>query len=121
MTKFSFVITSLFLLLGSNPLVMDVFAQNISNESMSVKQEVRGNDVYVECVISNFTFSKRDEKAKGSGFIQLYLNGQKIDDIYTAAFIIKGLPLGNHLIKLELVQNDGTPYGINHEFEVKVS
>ncbi|WP_102347053.1 hypothetical protein [Bacillus sp. Marseille-P3661] len=90
---------------------------------MTVREEVRDNNVYVECVISNFTFSKRNEKVankQGTGYIKLYLNNQKIDDIYTAAFIMKGLPKGVHRVKLELVNNDGTPYGVEKEFEVTV-
>lgn len=105
--------------------INDVF--NLSykplDNPMSVKHQVKGNDIYVECVISNFTFSKREDKKinqTGTGYLQLYLNGKKIDNIYTAAFIIKGLPVGKHLIKLELVRNDGTPYSIEKEFDVTI-
>lgn len=106
-------------------LFLDVFnlSQKPLDNPMSVKHLVKGNDIYVECVISNFTFSKREGNKinqTGTGYLQLYLNGKKIDNIYTAAFIIKGLPAGKHLIKLELVHNDGTPYSIEEEFEVTI-
>jgi len=93
------------------------------NNPISVKHQVKGNDIYVECVISNFNFSARGDKEinkNGFGYLQLYLNGKKIDNIYTAAFIIKGLPVGKHQIKLVLVHNDSTPYGVSEEFEVTI-
>ncbi|WP_017753602.1 hypothetical protein [Calidifontibacillus oryziterrae] len=135
MTKLLVVITSIFILCGYSiknnndiGITSNIHVQkNVSQYNknlMSVKEFVKGNDVFVECVISDFTFSKRDGTKKnkqGYGFLQLYLNGKKIDNIYTAAFIIKGLPIGKHQIKLELVNNDGTPYGIEHNFEVEIS
>ncbi|MEC1640832.1 hypothetical protein P9E76_09700 [Schinkia azotoformans] len=111
------VITSLIFFMMVNPAM----ASNIN--PMSVKHQVKGKDIYVECVISNFTFSKKDHKKinqNGFGYMQLYLNNQKIDNIYTAAFIVKGLPAGKHQIKLELVHNDGTPYNIQKEFDVTI-
>lgn len=109
--------------LGKKVEATKVYTEN-GKQPMSVKEYVKGKDVYIECVISDFTFSKRAENNKnkqGSGFLKLYLNGKKIDDIYTAAFILKGLPIGKHMIKLELVHNDGTPYGIEHNFDVVIS
>ncbi|KEF38586.1 hypothetical protein M670_02212 [Schinkia azotoformans MEV2011] len=117
MKKMILVITSLVFFMMVNPAM----ASNIN--PMSVKHQVKGKDIYVECVISNFTFSKKDHKKinqNGFGYMQLYLNNQKIDNIYTAAFIVKGLPAGKHQIKLELVHNDGTPYNIQKEFDVTI-
>lgn len=110
---------------NNNKQIVEVISQsqNDLNNPISVKHQVKGNDIYVECVISNFNFSTRDDKKlnkNGYGYLQLYLNGKKIDNIYTAAFIIKGLPVGKHQIKLELVHNDSTPYGVAKEFEVTI-
>lgn len=118
MKKMILVFASLIILLMMNGPTM---ASNIN--PMSVKHQVKGKDIYVECVISEFTFSKRDHKKinqNGVGYLELYLNGNKIDNIYTAAFIIKGLPVGKHQIKLALVHNDGTPYNIQKEFDVTI-
>lgn len=143
MTKYLVVITSLFFIIGltsfqsSNNdiknfnnfnLIQTVDAEDVislnNKRPMSVKKYVKGKDVYVECVISDFTFSEKGDQNNVKnkyGFLQLYLNGKKIDNIYTAAFIIKGLPVGSHQIKLVLVGNDGTPYGIEHNFEVDIT
>ncbi|WP_458414011.1 hypothetical protein ACNQFZ_03720 [Schinkia sp. CFF1] len=140
MAKYILVITSFLFFIMNDPALARSNIENLmgtkeqrvaavkenseqQEKSISVKHQVKGNDVYIECVISNFMFSKREDRnsnKNGYGFMQLYLNGKKIDEIYTAAFIIKGLPVGKHLIKLELVQNDGTPYKIEEEFEVTI-
>jgi hypothetical protein len=96
------------------------FNADDGNFEMTVKEQVKGNDVYVECIVSGFDFSDRGDKKSGQGYINLYLNGHKIDEIYTAAFIIKGLPEGEHEVTLELVKNDGTPYGMKEKFEVTI-
>ncbi len=89
--------------------------------SLDVKHEIKGNDVYVECVVANFTFTKgKDKNVDGEGHIELYLNGEKVDEIATAAFIIKELPSGNHTVKLELVHNDSLKYNISKEFDVSI-
>lgn len=133
MTKLFVVIASLFLFMNhitvasENRLeqfsILSTRQSGVENDPIVVKHFVKGNDIYVECFISDFVFSKRDDKKinkKGYGYLQLYLDGKKINDIYTAAFIIKDLSKGNHKITLQLVQNDGTPYNIKKEFEVTI-
>ena len=89
---------------------------------MNVKHEIRGSDLYIECIVANFSFkSGKGEKVDGEGHINVYLNGQKVDEVSTAAFVIKGLPTGKHRVRLELVHNDSSQYGISHEFEVNIS
>ncbi|MGO4887905.1 hypothetical protein ACJ2A9_09110 [Anaerobacillus sp. MEB173] len=97
-------------------------ADNNEKRSLTVKSEARGKDVYVECHVPNFTFKEPDrmEKVDGEGHLQLYVDGNKVDSIYKAAFIIKGLPTGKHTLKIELVHNDHTSYGLEDEFEVTI-
>ncbi|WP_216830899.1 hypothetical protein [Alkalihalobacterium elongatum] len=90
---------------------------------LTVNHEVKGSDVYVECIIDQFTFAK--EKAgknhvDGEGHVHLFVDGQRVDSIYQAAFIIKGLPSGEHTIKIELVKNNYDLYGISEEFTVQI-
>lgn len=103
--------------------IPSVEVTSIQNQrSLDVKHQIKGNDVYVECIVTNFTFTKGKEKnVDGEGHIELYLNGQKVDEIATAAFIIKGLPSGKHTIKLELVHNDSLKYNINKDFDVSIA
>lgn len=98
-------------------------SSNKHQKEMTVKKHVKGNNIYVECIISNFSFSDRGKngpKKNGDGYIHLYLNGKKVDELHTAAFIIKGLPKGSHQVKIELVRNDGTSYGLTEEFDISV-
>ncbi|WP_238583564.1 hypothetical protein [Anoxybacteroides amylolyticum] len=90
--------------------------------TLHVKHEVRGKDVFVECVIDRFSFTKGVQRKKGGeGHIDVYVNGQKVTEVFTAAFVVRGLPPGKHVMRLELVHNDATKYGIFHEFEVNIS
>jgi hypothetical protein len=87
-----------------------------ANHPWHVKYEVKGHDVLVECLAAQFPF----RKGEGGGHINVYLNGQKMTEVYTAAFIVRGLPSGKHMIRLELVYNDGKMTGMMHEFEVTI-
>jgi hypothetical protein len=92
-----------------------------NQRSIDVKHQIKANDVYVECIVSNFTFTKDKEKnVDGEGHIELFLNGEKVDEISTAAFIIKELPFGNHTIRLELVHNNSMKYNISQDFKVSI-
>lgn len=94
----------------------------IKKQDMTVRHNVKDKNVYVEVVIPNFNFSSKDKQkhVDGEGYIHLYLDGKKIDEIHQAAFIVKGLPSGKHNLKVELVQNDSTSYGVEQEFSVTV-
>lgn len=89
--------------------------------SMIVHQHVKGQNVYVECIINNFSFSASEQNAQeGKGYLQLYVDGKKSNVVSQAAFIIKNLPAGKHTIKLELMKNKTESYGISETFEVSV-
>lgn len=94
-----------------------------NNDRLRVKYDVVEQDIYVECNVSDFTFNKDKAgslKRDGEGHIQLYINNNKVDSIFTSSFIIKALPVGTYNIRIELVHNDYTPYGVAKEFEVKL-
>lgn len=89
--------------------------------SMTVHQHVKGRNVYVECIINDFSFiaSERNEQA-GKGYLQLYVDGKKLNVVSQAAFIIKNLSAGKHTIRLELMKNKNKSYGISETFEVSI-
>lgn len=132
MMKIGYLFLMSFLLIGcqssnvevipqhSQYMAVEVVSNQQSQKEMTVRERVKGNDIYVECIVSDFKFSTRKNKDDGDGFIKLYLNNKKIDEIYSAAFIIKGVPTGTHEIKLELVSNEGKPLGIEDTFEVSL-
>ncbi|WP_078413509.1 hypothetical protein [Priestia abyssalis] len=89
--------------------------------SMVVRQHVKRRSVYVECIINDFSFSASEQNEQdGKGYIQLYVDGKKLNVVSQAAFIIKNLPAGKHTIKLELMKNQNESYGLSETFEVSV-
>jgi hypothetical protein len=94
----------------------------VTQSNVTVRHQVKGKDVYVEVIIPGFTFSSPDQKKniKGHGYVKLYLNGKQIDKIHQAAFIVKGLPTGKHNLKIELVNNDSSSYGVEEELPITI-
>jgi hypothetical protein len=92
-----------------------------SKRSMIVHQHVKGQNVYVECIINNFSFGASEQNRQpGKGYVQLYVDGKRLYAVSQAAFIIKNLSPGRHIIKLELMKNQKESYGISESFEVSI-
>lgn len=87
-------------------------------EAFDVSHHVRGNSVFVECMISDISFR---ENSKKQGKLILYIDGNKKEEIKSAAFIIKGLTKGSHHVKLEVVNDKNEPYNLTKEFTVSIS
>lgn len=93
----------------------------IAHDHFVVSYSLQQSDVYVELFKNNFHFTKENVGSKhkeGEGHIRLHINDEHVDTVYEAGFIIKGLPKGKHEIKIELAQNDRTPYEIDETFTV---
>ncbi|HWO95111.1 MAG TPA: hypothetical protein VNM45_01910 [Bacillus sp. (in: firmicutes)] len=89
--------------------------------SMVVHQHVKGRSVYVECIINDFSFSASEHNEQdGKGYVQIYVDGKKLNVVSQAAFIIKNLPAGKHTIKLEVMKNKNESYGLSETFDVSV-
>lgn len=91
--------------------VSGVFA---ANDFFSVKHQVKGRDVYLECIVKGASF--RNNGAK----ILLYVDGKKTKEINNAAFIVKGLNKGTHKIKLELMETGKQTASAEKEIEVMI-
>lgn len=92
--------------------------------TLKVNYEVKGADVYIQCMIDAFSFEKEKvgkSHKDGEGHMIVYVDGMKVDKLFERAFIVKGLLAGSHTIKLELVRNDGQPYGLEKEITVQIS
>ncbi|MFS0823733.1 hypothetical protein [Bacillus sp. 1P02SD] len=89
--------------------------------SFEVEHQVRGNDVYLECIISNFTFKQSGgQKRDGEGHLNVMVDGKRIEKISTAAFIIRGLSKGEHTLTIQVVHNDLTKYPLEHKIHVQI-
>lgn len=88
------------------------------DQDFSVKSFIRGNDVYVECYVKEYRFSKTNEKELVT--ITVSLDGKKYSEQTTAAFIVKDVPNGNHTLKLDIVNENGEKTGLTKEFKVHI-
>ncbi|WP_051475546.1 hypothetical protein [Bacillus sp. J37] len=86
-----------------------------------VNHHVRGQNIYVECYIPSFTFKEKGgANVNGEGHIQVYVDGKRVDEISTAAFIIKGLEKGKHHLMIEVVHNDSSDYQLKKSWNVNI-
>jgi hypothetical protein len=101
----------------------DIAAVSASERTLTVHHTVKSNNVYIECLVPNFSFKNpKERKLKdGEGYIKVFVNGTHVTDIHQAAFIVRGLPVGNHKIKLEIVHNENKSYGLSEEFTVEIT
>jgi len=86
-----------------------------------IRKNVIGKDVYVECIIPNFTFRNPDNRSNSKdGYLELYVDNVKVDEISTAAFIIKGLEVGEHTIRVEVKEKRDAKSIISEEFHINI-
>jgi hypothetical protein len=88
--------------------------------SLSVQSRTKGNNVFVECVLSGISFRQSEQNDRKVGKLIIWLDGKRTKEVNSAAFIIKGLPPGEHRIKLEVVDLKNEPYGVTKEFLVNI-
>jgi hypothetical protein len=88
--------------------------------SFLVHHQTRGNDVFVECILTGISFRQNDHSKEKVGKVLVSIDGKKKQEVTTAAFIIKGISPGNHKLKLEVVNLKNEPYGLEKEFLVDI-
>ncbi|XNN70553.1 hypothetical protein ACLM2U_04380 [Bacillus pumilus] len=68
-----------------------------------LKYKVQGSSVYIESTLQDFhlesTRLKKDEK---TGYFTVYVDGKRVGNEYTAAFVVKHLSKGKHKMTVEL-------------------
>ena len=94
-------------------------AQN--HKSLSIKHIVQGNQVFIECVVPGVTFSSSNKDAK-KGKIRVTSNsGRLYKEYHTAAFVVKGLPKGRHILNVEIVGLNNKSLGMKKQLYVTIS
>jgi hypothetical protein len=88
--------------------------------SLSVKHIVQGNQVFIECVVPDVTFSTKRKGAKKGKIIVSSNTGGLYKEFYTAAFVVKNLPKGNHILNVEVVTPSNKPLGIKKRLYVTI-
>lgn len=88
--------------------------------ALFVQYESKGNNVFVECIVTGVTFREKDQSNRKVGKMIVWVDGKKNKEVSTAAFIIKDLATGNHKLKLEVVDLHNKPYGLSKEFMINI-
>jgi hypothetical protein len=105
--------------LHSSSQEMPVFKTSLnSKEQFFVNHKVEGSNVFIECIVQGITF--RETSGKNKGKIILYVDGIKKEEIFSAAFIVKGLSSGTHRLKLEVVTENNSSVMMKKEFNVVI-
>lgn len=90
---------------------------------LEVQHMVRGSKLFLEFQLRHFELSAVRSGAKpvyGEGHIQLYVDGQKVANIYKGAYVFPSLTPGKHKIEIVLAHHDNEAYGIKKEFTIDV-
>jgi hypothetical protein len=90
-----------------------------NDEDFQVKTFVKGNSVFVECYLKDYSFSKGNPKQLAT--VSVSIDDQKQDELRTAAFILKDVPNGMHKIRLEILNRSGQKTGLIKEIEVHIT
>ncbi|MFD2443397.1 hypothetical protein ACFSO7_05295 [Bacillus sp. CGMCC 1.16607] len=89
-------------------------------DSFIVNHFIRGNDVFIECRISNFSFRNSEKNGNQTGKMLVFIDGKKKQEYSAAAFILKDLSKGNHRISLQIVDGNGQKTSLKKEFMVTI-
>ncbi|MCA0148757.1 hypothetical protein LCD52_08075 [Rossellomorea vietnamensis] len=97
-----------------------VEAANREQKPVSIKHMVQGNQVYIECIVPGVTFTSEKKGAKKGKIIVRSNTGNLYKEYHTAAFVIKGLPKGVHLLNVEIVGKNNQSFGMKEQFYVTI-
>lgn len=71
-----------------------------------VRHQIKGNSLYVECIIPGVSF--REESGRDQAKIRIFLNGKQTEEVTAPAFIMNNLSKGKHRVRLEILRNDNS-------------
>ncbi len=92
---------------------------DINTPSFLVRHHVKGNDLFIECKLTDISF-RSDHHNQKQGKLLVSVDGRKSDEIFSPVFIIKGMPAGTHKVTLEAVNLQNQPYQLKNEFTVTI-
>jgi hypothetical protein len=85
-----------------------------SEPSFFIQHHVKEKKVFVECLLSDISFTNRNTS------LIVSVDGKEKKVVTTAAFIIKGLSSGTHQIDLQVVENNQKRDDMKKNFEVSI-
>ncbi|WP_201716679.1 membrane lipoprotein lipid attachment site-containing protein [Rossellomorea arthrocnemi] len=97
-----------------------VEAANSEQKPLSIKHMVQGNQVYIECIVPGVTFTSEKKGAEKGKIVVRSNTGNLYKEYHTAAFVVKGLPKGVHLLNIEIVGKNNKSLGMKKQFYVTI-
>lgn len=91
-----------------------------NTEPVVLNHRVKGSDVFIECLIPNFSFDEGNRSKEYHGYLEVYLDGEKYQTVERAAFVLRNLPEGKHSIRLDIMRKDGGRYLSLKEMNVEI-
>jgi hypothetical protein len=91
-----------------------------AEETLSVKHIVQGNQVFIECIVPDVTFSTSRKGAKKGKIVVTSNTNGLYKEYHTAAFVVKNLPKGNHILTIEIVSPNNKSLGIKKQLYVTI-
>ncbi|QWC24360.1 hypothetical protein KJK41_08620 [Bacillus haikouensis] len=91
-----------------------------AQETLSVKHIVQGNQVFIECIVPDVTFSSSRKGAKKGKIVVTSNTNGLYKEFHTAAFVVKNLPKGNHILTIEVVSPKNKSLGIKKQLYVTI-
>ncbi|BCB03232.1 hypothetical protein [Bacillus sp. KH172YL63] len=88
--------------------------------ALSIKHMVQGNQVYIECIVPNVTFTANKKGAEKGKIVVRSGTGKLYKEYHTAAFVVKNVPKGVHLFDVEIVGKNNKPLGLKKQFYVTI-
>ena len=95
---------------------------HINQNEVKISHIVKGNNVYIECIVPGFSFLSKNEKSEDvtTGNLHVYIDGKKVNEVNQSAFIIKGPSIGQHEVMLKFVKTDDSVYYETESFTVHI-
>ncbi|MCA1062249.1 lipoprotein [Rossellomorea sp. AcN35-11] len=100
--------------------IKKVEAANEEKKSLSIKHMVQGSQVYIECIVPDVTFTSKQKGAKKGKIVVRSSTGNLYKEYHTAAFVVRGLPKGVHLLNVEIVGMNNKSLGMKKQFYVTI-
>jgi hypothetical protein len=91
-----------------------------NTEPVVLNHRVKDSNVFIECLIPNFSFDDGNTTKEYHGYLDVYLDGEKYQTVERAAFVLRNLPEGKHTIRLDIMREDGGRYLSLEEMNVEI-
>lgn len=92
---------------------------------LKVDYELEDQQLFVECQLNGFLFNPEAVGTlhqENEGHIRVYVDHEHVATVFEPVFYIQNLPKGDHEVKIQVVQNDHTPYeGLEEIFSITVA